>query len=72
MIVLLLITSLIDFFRRTKIQAPFVCWKIVSFWKVNSGKMNYFSMFGGVIENKLENTFKCLVMSWNMSWKITY
>ena len=22
--------------------------------------------------NKLENTFQCLVMSWKMSWKITY
>jgi len=32
----------------------------------------YFPMFGSVIENKLENTFQCLVMSWKMSWKITY
>jgi hypothetical protein len=53
------------------IQAPFVCWKVVSFWKVNSGKVN-FSMFGSVMKNKLENTFQCLVMSWKMSWKITY
>jgi hypothetical protein len=37
------------------------------FWKVN-----YFSMFGSVMENKLENTFQCLVMSWKMRWKITY
>ena len=48
-----------------------------SFWKVNSRKMNsekvnYFLMFGSVMENKLENTFQCLVMSWKMSWKITY
>jgi hypothetical protein len=54
------------------IKAPFVCWKVVSFWKVNSGKVNYFPMFGSVMENKLENTFQCLVMSWKMSWKITY
>jgi len=32
----------------------------------------YFSIFGSVIENKLENTFQCLVMSWKISWKITY
>jgi hypothetical protein len=29
--------------------------------KVNSGKVNYFSMFGSVIENKLKNTFQYLV-----------
>jgi hypothetical protein len=40
---------------------------LIFFWKVN-----YFSMFGSVIENKLENIFQCLVMSWKMSWKITY
>ena len=50
----------------------FVCWKVVSFWKVNSGKVNYFLMFGSVMENKLENTFQYFVMSWKMSWKITY
>ena len=33
------------------------------FWKVNSGKVNYFPMFGSVMKNKLENTFQCLVMS---------
>jgi hypothetical protein len=27
------------------------------FFKVNLKKMNYFSMFGSVIKNKLENTF---------------
>jgi len=32
----------------------------------------YFPMFGSVMENKLENTFQCLVMLWKMSWKITY
>jgi hypothetical protein len=51
---------------------PFVCWKVVFFSKVNFRKMNYFSMFGSVMKNKLENTFQCLVMSWKMSWKITY
>ena len=48
-------------------RAPFVCWKIVSFWKVNC-----FLMFGSVMENKLENIFQCLVMSCKMSWQITY
>jgi len=41
--------------------------KAVCFWKVNSGKVNYFPMFGSVmenkLENKLENTFQYLVMS---------
>ena len=40
------------------IIAPFVGWKVVSFWKVN-----YFPMFGSVMENKLENIFQYLVMS---------
>jgi len=53
-------------------KAPFIYWKIVSFWKVNSGKVNYFLMFDSVMENKLKNTFQCLVMLWKMSWKITY
>jgi len=57
---------------KTEIQVLFVCWKVVFFWKVNSEKVNYFLMFGSVMKNKLENTFKCLVMSWKMSWKITY
>ena len=48
-------------------KAPFACWQIVSFWKVNFEKMNYFPMFGSVMENKLGNTFQCLVMSWKMS-----
>ena len=53
-------------------NAPFVCWKVVSFWKVNSGKVNSekincFSMFGSIMKNKLENTFQCLVISWKMS-----
>ena len=29
-------------------------------------------MFGSVMKNKLENIFQYLVMSWKMSWKITY
>jgi len=32
----------------------------------------YFPMFGSVMKNKLENIFQCLVISWKMSWKITY
>ena len=34
--------------------------------------MNYFPIFGSVMENKLENTFQYLVMSWKMNWNITY
>ena len=41
-------------------------------WEVNSRKINYFSMFDIVMENKLENTFQCLVMLQKMSWKIGY
>jgi hypothetical protein len=33
------------------------------FWKINSRKINYFFMFGNVMKNKLENIFRCLVMS---------
>jgi hypothetical protein len=25
--------------RKNDNKAPFICWKIVSFWKVNSGKV---------------------------------
>jgi hypothetical protein len=46
--------------------------KKINFGKVNYIKINYFLMFGSVIENKLENTFQYLVISWKMSWKITY
>jgi hypothetical protein len=40
----------------------FVCWKVFFYWKVNSrkvnsGKVNYFSIFDCVMENKLENIF---------------
>ena len=60
-----------------QVLTPFVCWKVVSFRKVvflESGflKVNYFSMFGSVMRNKLKNIFQYLVMSWKMSWKITY
>jgi hypothetical protein len=44
-----------------------MCLKVVFFLKVN-----YFLMFGNVMENKLENSFQYLVISWKMSWKITY
>jgi hypothetical protein len=40
--------------------------------KINFKKINYFLMFGSVMKNKLENIFQCLVMSWKISWKITY
>jgi len=42
------------------------------FRKVNFRKVNYFLIFDSVMKNKLENTFQCLVMSWKISWKITY
>jgi hypothetical protein len=58
--------------KYTEIWALFVYWKVVSFWKVTSGKVNYFSIFGSVMKNKLENIFQYLVISWKMSWKITY
>jgi hypothetical protein len=51
---------------------PVCLLKINFFFKVNFRKVNYFPMFGSVMETKLENTFQCLVMSWKMSWKVTY
>jgi hypothetical protein len=53
-----------DIIRVVKLvwYAMFVYWKVIIFFKVNSGKINYFSMFGSVMKNKLENTFQCLVM----------
>ena len=53
-----------DIIRVVKLvwYAKFVYWKVIFFFKVNSGKINYFSMFGSVMKNKLENTFQCLVM----------
>jgi len=45
-----------------KLKFSFVCWKLV-FFKVNFKKVNYFSMFGSVMKNKLENTFQYLIMS---------
>jgi len=62
----------LNFIYIIHIKASFVCWKVVSFWKVNNGKVSYFLMFGGVMGNKLKNNFQCLVMSSKMSWKITY
>jgi hypothetical protein len=37
-------TSLLDI----SIKAPFVCRKVVSFWKVNSGKVNSGKVFSDV------------------------
>ena len=66
--VLFALTSIYKLYvHQMNIKAPFVCWKVVFFWKVNSGKMNYFLMFDRVMKNKLENIFQCLVMSWKMS-----
>ena len=54
------------------LESSFFFFKVVSFGKVNFKKVKYFSMFSSVMENKLENTLQCLVISWKMSWKITY
>jgi len=35
----------------------FIYWRINFFKKISFRKINYFLMFGSVIENKLENTF---------------
>jgi len=40
------------------IQTLFVCRKVVSFWKVNSGESEF-----------LESEFRCLVVLWKMNWK---
>jgi hypothetical protein len=55
-------------------QFLFVYRKMVFFRnkKINSRKVKYFSIFGGIMESKLENTFQCLVILLKMSWKITY
>ena len=49
-----------------------VCLLESSFLLESEFRRKYFSMFGSIMENKLENTFQCLVMSQKMSWKITY
>jgi len=41
------------------VKALYVCWKVVSFWKVNSGKVNYFPMFGGVSWKTLSSVCLC-------------
>ena len=46
--------------------------KVFYFEKLNLKKVNYFLIFGIVMKNKLENIFQYLVMSWKISWKITY
>jgi hypothetical protein len=48
--------------RAIFILGPVYLLEVVFFWKMNSGKVNYFLMFGSVMENKLENTFQYLVM----------
>jgi hypothetical protein len=42
------------------------------FFKINFRKVKYFFMFDSIMKNKLENIFQYLIMSWKMSWKITY
>jgi hypothetical protein len=39
-------------------KAPFVCRKVVSFWKVNSGESEF-----------LESIFRYLTVLWKMNWK---
>jgi len=44
-------------------KAPFVCRKVVSFWKVNSGESEF-------LESEFrESIFRCLVVLWKMNWK---
>jgi hypothetical protein len=44
-------------------KAPFVCRKVVSFWKVNSGESEF-------LESEFrESEFRCLVVLWKMNWK---
>ena len=44
-------------------QAPFVCRKVVSFWKVNSGESEF-------LESEFwESEFRCLVVLSKMNWK---
>jgi len=49
-----------------------IFFKKINFRKINFGKVNYFLIFDSVMKNKLENIFYYLIMSWKMSWKITY
>jgi hypothetical protein len=49
------------------LQDPICLLESNFFFKVNFGKVNYFIMFGSVMEKKLENTFQCLVMLWKIS-----
>ena len=58
--------------KKKKFKSRLFIKKYFCFWKINSKKVNYFLMSDNVIENKLENTFQYLVISWKMSWKITY
>jgi hypothetical protein len=45
------------------IKASFVCRKVVSFWKVNSGESKF-------QESEFwESIFRCLVVLWKMNWK---
>jgi len=72
-LLILFFLSFFFFFRLNGFYLDlFVCWKIVFFWKVNFRKVNYFLMFCSVMENKLKNIFQYLVISWKISWKITY
>jgi hypothetical protein len=41
------------------VKALYVCWKVVFFWKVNSGKVNYFPMFDGVSWKTLSSVCLC-------------
>jgi len=46
----------------TLFQALFVSWKVVSFWKLNSRKVNSFPMFGSVMKiswKTLSNVWLC-------------
>ena len=45
------------------VLGPFVCWKVVFFWKVNSEESEF-------LESEfLKSEFRCLAVLWKMSWK---
>ena len=50
-----------DFSNQAAIKASFVCRKVISFWKVNSGKSEF-------LESEFrESIFRCLAVLWKMN-----
>ena len=47
-------------------KVSFVCWKMISFWKVNSGKSEF-------LESEfLKSEFRYLAVLWKMNWKTLF